>query len=108
MLDPADSPAFDPRAAVGVVLASAGYPAAPVLGAAIHGVGEADALPGVHVDHAATATGAEGLYATGGRVLTVVGLDDSIDAARARAYQGVGRIRIAGAQHRTDIAAGAA
>ena len=101
----ADPPVFDPRTAVGVVLASAGYPGAPRTGAALEGVDEAEAVPGVHVDHAATARSEAGLVSTGGRVLTVVGLGEDAAAARAAAYAGVGRIRLEGGQHRSDIAA---
>lgn len=99
-------PAFRPDSAVCVVLASAGYPEAPVLGAPIDGLAEAEALPAVHVDHAATAQGDGALMASGGRVLTVVGVGTDAPAARAAAYAGVDRIHFPGAQHRTDIAAG--
>jgi phosphoribosylamine---glycine ligase len=104
----AAAPAFRPEAAVGVVLASAGYPADPVLGAPIDGVGEADALPGVHVDHAATAADGPAFTATGGRVLTVVGVGDGVAAARDAAYAGMAAIRFPGGQHRSDIAEGIA
>jgi phosphoribosylamine--glycine ligase len=97
-------PAFRPDAAVGVVLASAGYPEDPVLGAAITGLGDVAALPDVHVDHAATALDDGALVASGGRVLTVVGLGADVDGARAAAYRGVELIRFPGGQHRTDIA----
>lgn len=99
-------PTFRPDSAVCVVLASAGYPDAPVLGSPIDGVAEAEAMPAVHVDHAATALGDGGLLASGGRVLTVVGVGTDTPTARAAAYAGVDRIHFPGAQHRTDIAAG--
>ncbi|MGT2425784.1 phosphoribosylamine--glycine ligase [Amnibacterium kyonggiense] len=102
------APAFRSEAAVGVVLASEGYPDAPVLGAPISGLPAADALPGVHVDHAATAADGDDLVATGGRVLTVVGLGEGVAGARARAYDGVARIALPGGQHRADIAEGIA
>jgi phosphoribosylamine--glycine ligase len=100
------APAFRQDAAVGVVLASAGYPVAPVLGATITGLDAAAALPDVHVDHAATALDDGRLVAAGGRVLTVVGLGTDVDAARHAAYRGVDLVRFSGAQHRTDIADG--
>ncbi|WP_375406709.1 phosphoribosylamine--glycine ligase [uncultured Amnibacterium sp.] len=100
------APAFSAGAAVGVVLASAGYPGDPVLGASISGLDEVDALPSVHVDHAATTLDGGTFVASGGRVLTVVGLGADVEAARDAAYQGVDLIRFPGAQHRTDIAAG--
>lgn len=100
----APEPVFDERAAVGVVLASAGYPGTPQVGALVEGIDEAEAVPGVHVDHAATAADEAGLVATGGRVLTVVGLGPDVGTARDAAYGGVARIRLPGAQHRMDIA----
>ncbi|WP_375389150.1 phosphoribosylamine--glycine ligase [uncultured Amnibacterium sp.] len=103
-----DAPAFRADAAVGVVLASEGYPGEPVLGAPIDGLAEAEASGRVHVDHAATAAGADGLVAAGGRVLTVVGLGSGVAEARATAYAGVHAIRFPGSQHRTDIAEGIA
>jgi phosphoribosylamine--glycine ligase len=102
------APRFRADAAVGVVLASAGYPDEPVLGTPIDGLDEVAALPAVHVDHAATALDEPGLIATGGRVLTVVGLGPDVAAARGAAYEGGDLIRFPGAQHRTDIAEGIA
>jgi phosphoribosylamine--glycine ligase len=102
------APAFRAEAAVGVVLASAGYPDAPVLGAAITGLDAAEALDDVHVDHAATTLDGTAVVTAGGRVLTVVGLGHDIAAARAAAYEGVGLIRFPGEQRRTDIAEGIA
>ncbi|UFU02677.1 phosphoribosylamine--glycine ligase [Ruania suaedae] len=94
-------------AAVTVVLAAAGYPGEVRRGDVITGVEAAEELPGVHVLHAGTATDDAGaLVAAGGRVLSVVGQGADLDAARATAYAGVERIRLDGAQHRTDIAAG--
>jgi phosphoribosylamine--glycine ligase len=101
-------PEFRTDAAVGVVLASAGYPEEPQLGAVITGIAAIDALAGVHVDHAATARDGDDLVATGGRVLTVVGLGRDVAAARAAAYEGVERIGFPGSQRRTDIAEGIA
>ncbi|MGN6743728.1 MAG: phosphoribosylamine--glycine ligase [Amnibacterium sp.] len=103
-LDSAPAPEFSAEAAVGVVLASAGYPGEPVLGRPIHGVEAADALPGVSVVHTATTDTGGALVASGGRVLTVVGTGPSVAAARERAYEGVQRISFDGAPWRTDIA----
>lgn len=102
------APEFRAEAAVGVVLASAGYPGGAVLGAPISGLDEAASLPDVHVDHAATALDAGRLVAAGGRILTVVGRGPDVASARAAAYEAVDRIRIPGSQHRSDIAAGIA
>jgi phosphoribosylamine--glycine ligase len=102
------APTFRNEAAVGVVLASAGYPDEPELGAVLTGLDDAEALGAVHVDHAATARDGDDLVATGGRVLTVVGLGADVAAARTAAYEGVERIGFPGSQRRTDIAEGIA
>ena len=100
-------------AAVTVVVASAGYPGTPRTGDTVTGVDDAETVPGVHVLHAGTAladgtTGDGVLVSAGGRVLSVVGTGPDLTAARAAAYAGVAKIGLAGAQHRTDIAAAAA
>jgi phosphoribosylamine--glycine ligase len=93
----------DPRAAVGVVLAAAGYPGKPAAGDAIEGA-EGPFSEGVQVFHAGTARAADGRVVTaGGRVLTVCALGDGLDDAARRAYQAVARIRFRGVQYRTDI-----
>jgi phosphoribosylamine--glycine ligase len=102
------APEFRSDAAVGVVLASAGYPDDPELGAAITGLDAAEAREAVHVDHASTAAAGTDVITSGGRVLTVIGTGRDIAAARAAAYEGVGLIRFPGAQSRTDIAEGIA
>ncbi|WP_148612042.1 phosphoribosylamine--glycine ligase [Nocardioides rubriscoriae] len=100
-------PVWKPGAAVGVVMASAGYPASSSSGDVITGVDAAEAVPGVHVIQAGTALSASGdLVTAGGRVLAVVATGGSVAQARAAAYDGVAAISFAGAQHRTDIAAG--
>jgi phosphoribosylamine---glycine ligase len=98
-------------AAVSVVMAAAGYPGTPRTGDVISGVADAEALPGVQVQHAGTSVGSgpsDELVTNGGRVLAVTAAADTLDDARARAYAGVARIDFAGAQFRTDIAALAA
>jgi len=100
-------PAFADTVAVTVVLASEGYPEAPLTGRAITGLEDAAAVPGVHIAHAATRAESEGgLVATGGRVLNVVGVGTTFREARERAYDAIGRIRLEGSHHRSDIAAG--
>ncbi|GAA5143050.1 phosphoribosylamine--glycine ligase [Nocardioides marinquilinus] len=100
-------PAFRAGAAVGVVLASKGYPASASVGDPIAGLDEAEALDGVHVVQAGTALGPDGdLVTAGGRVLAVVGTGASVAEAREAAYRGVAVVDFPGAQHRTDIAAG--
>ncbi len=65
-------PAFAEATAVTVVLASEGYPEAPLTGRVLTGIDEAEEVDGVHVAHAATALRDGDLVATGGRVLSVV------------------------------------
>ncbi len=92
-------------AAVGVVMASRGYPAASSKGDVITGIEKAWSVPGVEVFHAGTDVGADRrLMTAGGRVLTVTGLGDTFTEARARAYEGVAAISFDGAHHRSDIA----
>ena len=105
-LDQVDPPRWRGGAAVAVVLAAAGYPDAPRKGDEITGVEEAEQLEGVDVIHAGTADHTGSLVTAGGRVLAVTAVGDDVAHARSRAYDGVGRIRFEGAQHRTDIAAG--
>ncbi|MGN6129381.1 MAG: phosphoribosylamine--glycine ligase [Nocardioidaceae bacterium] len=94
-------------AAVAVVVAAAGYPDTPRKGDVVEGVAEAERLDGVEVAHAGTALDGEGrLVTAGGRVLAVTAIGSDVADARARAYAGVDKIRIDGAHHRTDIAAG--
>jgi phosphoribosylamine---glycine ligase len=98
-------PAFAEATAVTVVLASEGYPDAPVAGRVIDGVAAAEEVDGVHVAHAATARDGAALMATGGRVLNVVALGTTFAEARSRAYDALSRIDLPGGQYRTDIAA---
>jgi phosphoribosylamine--glycine ligase len=99
-----DPPRFRPGAAVGVVLASAGYPASSHSGDAIAGTDAAERA-GCTVVHAGTARTEDGTLVTaGGRVLAVVGTGPDLAAAREAAYRGVDVISFDGEQHRTDIA----
>jgi len=91
--------------AVGVVMASGGYPGSTSKGDPIIGLERAWAVNGVEVFHAGTRRGPDRrLVTAGGRVLTVTGLGDTFAQARARAYEGVAAISFTGEQHRTDIA----
>ena len=91
-------------AAVGVVMASRGYPASSSKGDIIGGLDQLHDSPGVEVFHAATRWDGGQLVTSGGRVLTVTGLGDTFAEARSRAYAGVARIGFPGAQYRSDIA----
>jgi phosphoribosylamine--glycine ligase len=94
---------WDPRPAVGVVMAAAGYPGAVRDGDVIDGLdGDFDA--DVRVFHAGTRLAADGRVVTaGGRVLTVCALGDDIAAARARAYGAARAIHFKGGFYRRDI-----
>ncbi|MHA7985152.1 phosphoribosylamine--glycine ligase [Rathayibacter sp. CAU 1779] len=112
-------PEFALDVAVTVVLASEGYPVAPVTGRPLLGLDAASAVPEVQVLHAATDVKAlstdatsswstETLVTTGGRVLSVVALGSTFEEARERAYTAIGSITLEGGQYRTDIAASVA
>jgi len=98
---------WDPRWAVTIVLASAGYPESASTGDPISGL---DAVPpGIEVTHAGTTVKADGTAVTGGgRVLNVTALGDGPQAAREAAYAGADVIDFPGRQLRRDIAARAA
>ncbi len=99
------APTWRDSSAVTVVVAASGYPGPCRSGDPVEGVAAAEELPGVHVLHAGCATDDTGaLVSAGGRVLSVVGVGADQEEARERAYAGVGQIRLAGSQHRTDIA----
>ena len=92
---------WDPRVALGVVLAAAGYPLNPRKGDAITGLPSDEA--GAMVFHAGT-TDADGqVVVSGGRVLCVTALADTVAAAQQRAYSVVDSIRFDGMQCRRDI-----
>jgi phosphoribosylamine--glycine ligase len=94
---------FDPRAAVGVVLAAEGYPGKVATGDAIDGA-DGPFADDVQVFHAGTVRAQDGRVVTsGGRVLTVCALGEGLDDAARRAYEAVGRIRFRGMQYRKDI-----
>ncbi|MEU6481740.1 phosphoribosylamine--glycine ligase [Streptomyces sp. NPDC047017] len=98
------------EAAVTVVVASHNYPGTPRTGDAITGLGEVAAqdAPHAYVLHAGTRRDGDEIVSAGGRVLSVTATGGDLTEARERAYTAVGRIRLDGSQHRTDIAAKAA
>ncbi|HEV3366073.1 MAG TPA: phosphoribosylamine--glycine ligase [Acidimicrobiales bacterium] len=122
-------PRFADTAAVCVVLAAAGYPESPRTGDEIGGLDRASSVDGVTAFHAGTApaqaaeptegkvahgarraggaapgAGPGAVVTSGGRVLGVTALGDTLDAARAQAYLGVSAISWPGMQCRSDIA----
>lgn len=97
---------WDPRAAVTVVLASAGYPGKYEIGKTIFGLEHAAKLPDVHIFHAGTRRMNGEVRTAGGRVLAVTALGSTLDSARARAYEAVSRIHFENCHYRRDIALG--
>jgi len=93
---------WDPRAAVGVVMAAGGYPDAYRTGDPISGLDAAARLPG-KVFHAGTRADGAQIVTAGGRVLCAVGLGDTVAAARDEAYQLVNAIHWNLVQYRRDI-----
>jgi phosphoribosylamine--glycine ligase len=91
-------------AAVTVVLAAERYPEGRDAGSAIEGVERAEA-DGALVFHAGTAIRDGQLATSGGRILNVTGVGDTLEEARARAYEACERISFPGARYRRDIAA---
>ena len=92
---------WDRRIALGVVMAAAGYPLAPRKGDAVTGLPPdmADAM----VFHAGTAAEAGATLTSGGRVLCVTALGDSVKLTQQRAYELLRGIHFDGAQYRRDI-----
>jgi phosphoribosylamine--glycine ligase len=92
---------WDRRTALGVVLAAVGYPDAPRKGDVITGI------PADNVDcmtiHAGTVLENNELRTSGGRVLCVVGLGDSVKTAQKHAYDAIDNIHFDGMQFRRDI-----
>ncbi|MGW4232121.1 phosphoribosylamine--glycine ligase [Streptomyces sp. NPDC004980] len=97
-------------AAVTVVIASHNYPATPRTGDPIEGLADvvAQDAPHAFVLHAGTRQDGDAVVSAGGRVLSVTATGKDLSQARERAYTAVGRIRLDGSQHRTDIARKAA
>ncbi|MBM4191570.1 MAG: phosphoribosylamine--glycine ligase [Gammaproteobacteria bacterium] len=93
---------WDPRAALGVVLAAAGYPDAVRKGDAIVGLDEAAVLPG-KIFHAGTSMRNGQVITNGGRVLCVVGLGDTVSDAQRAAYNITTKVHFEGMQYRRDI-----
>ena len=96
---------WDPRTALGVVLAAHGYPDAPRKGDVISGLARpgAAAEGDYHVFHSGTALNGEQVVVSGGRVLCVTALGHNVKVAQSRAYEIAAQIRFDGMQMRHDI-----
>jgi phosphoribosylamine--glycine ligase len=92
-------PAWKAGASVSIVMVSGGYPGTFETGKVITGLAEAAALPNVAIFHAGTKRDGDSIVTSGGRVLGVTAVADSL------AYEAVGKIHFDGAQYRTDIGA---
>ncbi|AOI71068.1 phosphoribosylamine--glycine ligase [Burkholderia ubonensis] len=92
---------WDRRTALGVVLAAHGYPDAPRKGDRINGI-PAETEQAVTF-HAGTTLDGDKLTTSGGRVLCVVGLADSVREAQQHAYETINQINFEGMQYRRDI-----
>ena len=92
---------WDRRAALGVVLAAAGYPGAPRKGDPITGLPRDE--EDFHIFHAGTEVRDGATVTSGGRVLCVTALGDKVGIAAQRAYEVASRIRFDGMQMRKDI-----
>ena len=90
-------------AAVTVALAAEHYPEGRDAGSPISGVEDAEEL-GALVFHAGTAMRDGQLVTSGGRILNVTGIGDTLEEARARTYEACERISFRGARFRRDIA----
>jgi len=93
---------WDSRAALGVVLAAGGYPSKYGKGFSISGIAVADGVD-QKVFHAGTAIDGDEVVTSGGRVLCVVGLGDSVADAAAKAYESVDKIHWDDVYSRRDI-----
>ena len=93
---------WDPRAALGVVIAAGGYPDEPRKNDIVSGLDQVGALPG-KLFHAGTTTNNGKVVTSGGRVFCAVGLGATVKAAQREAYAIVEAVGFDGAQYRRDI-----
>ena len=102
-LDEIEPLEWDDRPSVCVVMASEGYPESYEKGKVIRGLSDAAEIENVKVFHAGTMVDGDDVITSGGRVLGVTALGDSIAAAKLNAYKAVKCIRWEGAWCRKDI-----
>ena len=98
-----EAPIWDPRPAICVVVASAGYPGEYETGREITGIDAADSMANVKVFHAGTRLENGKVLTDGGRVLGVTAIGDSVSDAKLQAYTAVQKVRWPGAWCRKDI-----
>jgi phosphoribosylamine--glycine ligase len=94
---------WDKRPAVTVVMASGGYPGKYETGQTISGL-ESAASEDVQIFHAGTRRESGEVFTSGGRVLAVTALGETVEAARTRAYEAVSKIDFENCHYRRDIA----
>jgi phosphoribosylamine--glycine ligase len=99
------SPAWDTKPAVCVILASGGYPTSYTKGKTISGLANAAELESVEIFHAGTKTSGDTILTNGGRVLGVTAKSPTLEAARSLAYQAADKILFDGVHRRNDIGA---
>ena len=92
---------WDKRTALAVVLASEGYPEAPKLNDEIHI--EDRVISDSYIFHAGTIFRDNKLLTSGGRVLAITALGDSVKEAQSKAYETINTVKFNGAQYRKDI-----
>jgi phosphoribosylamine--glycine ligase len=97
------TPEWEAPASLCVVLAAGGYPGNYEKGTPIQGLDAASAIPHVTVFHAGTALHGDTVVTSGGRVLSVTAIGESIDEAAERAYEAAEKIDFKGKQFRRDI-----
>ncbi len=97
------TPRWEAPASLCVVLAAGGYPGSYEKGKLIQGLDEASAVPQVMVFHAGTTRDGDRVRTSGGRVLSVTAIGDSVDEAAERAYEAADKITFEGKQLRRDI-----
>ena len=95
---------FDSRTAVTVILASRGYPGKNDIGKRIEGLENAASLPEVRIFQAGTKRQDGKIVTSGGRVLAITALGESVTEARERAYDAIRQIHFEGCHFRRDIA----
>lgn len=94
---------WDPRPAMGVVVASKGYPGEYPTGLPISGIAGADSMRDVKVFQGGTARRGDQVVTNGGRVLTITALGSTLADAKKRAYEAVNQIHFDGMKYRKDI-----